>query len=131
MTDEKTAGTVKGLPRVLLRVEGVAALVLSVLLYSRLDRSWWLFVILLLAPDLGLLGYVRGARLGAITYDLFHTYAAPAILAMIGVLVEDGLTIGLALIWFAHIGLDRALGYGLKYQEGFEHTHLGRIGRRR
>lgn len=131
MTDEKTAGTVKGLPRVLLRVEGVAALVLSVLLYSRLDRSWWLFVILLLAPDLGLLGYVRGARLGAITYDLFHTYAAPAILAMIGVLVEDGLTIALALIWFAHIGLDRALGYGLKYQEGFEHTHLGRIGRRR
>lgn len=125
------APSVAGLPRILLRLEGAALLGLSVLLYARLDRSWWLFVILLLAPDVGMLGYVRGTRVGAVAYNLFHSYLAPAALAMAGVLAEDHLTISLALIWFAHIGFDRALGYGLKYPEGFEHTHLGRIGRRR
>ena len=125
------APSVAGLPKILLRLEGAALLGVSVLLYARLDRSWWLFVILLLAPDIGMLGYVRGTRVGAVAYNLFHSYLAPAALAMVGVIAEDHLTISLALIWFAHIGLDRALGYGLKYPEGFEHTHLGRIGRGR
>ena len=122
--------SVTGLPRGLLRLEGAVLLGLSILLYARLDRSWWLFVLLLLAPDVGMLGYVRGTRVGAVAYNLFHTYAAPAALAAIGIVAEDHLLIALSLIWFAHIGLDRALGYGLKYPEGFEHTHLGRIGRR-
>ncbi len=121
---------VTGLPRGLLRLEGAVLLGLSILLYARLDRSWWLFALLLLAPDVGMLGYVRGTRVGAVAYNLFHTYAAPAALAAIGIVAEDHLLIALSLIWFAHIGLDRALGYGLKYPEGFEHTHLGRIGRR-
>ena len=121
---------VTGLPRGLLRLEGAVLLGLSILLYARLDRSWWLFALLLLAPDVGMLGYVRGTRVGAVAYNLFHTYAAPAALAAIGIVAEDHLLIALSLIWFAHIGLDRALGYGLKFPEGFEHTHLGRIGRR-
>lgn len=125
------APSVAGLPKVLLRLEGAAIFVVSVLLYARLDRSWWLFVILVLAPDLGMLGYVRGTRVGAAAYNLFHTYVWAAALAVIGVIAEQGLLLALALIWFAHIGFDRALGYGLKYPAGFEHTHLGRIGRRR
>lgn len=123
--------SVVGLPRVLLRLEGAALFVLAALLYARLDRSWWLFVLLILAPDVGLLGYVRGSRVGAIAYNLFHTYAVAAALAVIGIIAEHGLVLALALIWFAHIAMDRAVGYGLKYPEGFERTHLGPIGRRR
>lgn len=121
---------VTGFPRALLRLEGAVLLGLAILLYARLERSWWLFVLLVLAPDVGMLGYVRGTRVGAVAYNLFHTYLLPAVLAAIGVLAGNHLLIALSLIWFAHIGLDRALGYGLKFPEGFEHTHLGRIGRR-
>ena len=121
---------VTGPPRTFLRLEGAVLLGLTVLLYAKLDRSWWLFVVLLLAPDVGLVGYARGSRVGAFAYNVFHTYLLPAVLAAIGVLAGNHLLIALSLIWFAHIGLDRALGYGLKFPEGFEHTHLGRIGRR-
>ncbi|HEX6262795.1 MAG TPA: DUF4260 domain-containing protein [Actinomycetota bacterium] len=124
------APSVVGLPRVLLRLEGLIVLALAILLYAKVGRSWWLFAILLLAPDLGMLGYVRGTRVGAVAYNAFHTYVAAGTLALVGVIAEHELTIALALIWFAHIGFDRALGYGLKYPEGFGSTHLGRIGRR-
>ena len=124
-------GTVTGLPLVLLRTEGAALLALSVVLYAKVGRSWLLFVVLLLAPDLGAVGYVRGTRVGALAYDLLHTTLPPATLAAAGVLVGSSLAWSIAIVWFAHIGLDRALGYGLKYPDSFRHTHLGWIGRNR
>jgi hypothetical protein len=93
-------------------------------LYGRSGRSWWLLVALLPAPDLGLLGYLRSKRAGAVAYDLTHTYLPPAALGVAGVLTGSGLAVALALVWFAHIGMDRALGLGLQYPDGSGCTHL-------
>jgi hypothetical protein len=115
---------VTGLPLVLLRSEGLALLGMAVVLYATYGRSWWLFVALLPAPDLGLLGNVWSRRAGAVAYDLTHTYVAPAALGVVGVLSSSGPAVALALIWFAHIGMDRALGLGLQHPDGSGRTHL-------
>lgn len=115
------------LPGILLRLEGLAVLGLSVWLYARQDASWLLFALLLLAPDLSMVGYMGGNRFGAIAYNLAHTCALPAILAAIGLASGNDLFVSLALIWTAHIGMDRAIGYGLKYSDGFKVTHLSRV----
>jgi hypothetical protein len=120
---------VAGTPRVLLRVEGAWVFAIALVLYARLDESWWLFAILFLAPDLSFIGYLAGARLGAIAYNLVHTIAGPILLALAGLFVPYEPAMAVALIWLAHCGFDRALGYGLKYEAGFGFTHLGRIGR--
>ena len=113
-----------GLPLVLLRSEGVALLAMAAVLYARYGRSWWLFLALLPAPDLGLLGSLWSRRAGAVAYDLTHTYVGPAGLGVVGLLTSSGLGIALALVWFAHIGMDRALGLGLQYPDGSGRTHL-------
>ncbi len=115
------------LPGILLRLEGLAALVISVLLYARHDASWLLLAVLALAPDLSALGFIGGQRLGTITYNLAHTYTLPAILGAAGLLGGNDLAISLALIWAAHIGMDRAIGYGLKYPGAFKDSHLSRV----
>lgn len=104
-------------------------LVVAVLLYGRAGANWWLFAVLFLAPDLSFLGYLGGARSGAIAYNAAHTLVAPMLLAVAGLLLPAAILIPLALIWAAHIGFDRMVGYGLKYGAGFGYTHLGRIGR--
>jgi hypothetical protein len=120
---------VAGAPRVLLRIEGACIFAIALVLYARLDESWWLFAILFLAPDLSFIGYLAGARLGAIAYNLVHTIAGPILLALAGLFVPYEPAMAVALIWLAHCGFDRALGYGLKYEAGFGFTHLGHIGR--
>lgn len=111
------------------RLEGLAALALGVVVYAWLGQSWVIFAVLFLVPDFTMLGYLRSARFGALIYNLGHTYAAPALLALAGLAVGP-LAYGLAAIWVAHIGADRLLGYGLKL-ESFEATHLGPIGKAR
>jgi hypothetical protein len=113
----------------LLRLEGLAFLLASVALFAVLDGSWLLFAVLLLAPDLAMLGYLRGPRVGAVLYNAAHTYPVPVVVGLFGLWGGSSLALHLALIWTAHIGMDRALGYGLKLPEGFQHTHLGRIGK--
>lgn len=117
------------LPTAILRLEGAVILSLAVFLYLRADGGWLLFVLLLLVPDVGMLGYTAGPRTGAFTYNALHTTAGPAALAVIGVLAESPGATWVALVWFAHIGMDRMLGYGLKHTSGFRDTHLGRFGR--
>ncbi len=129
MDPATAAPALRGAPRVLLRAEGFIVFVLSVALYGRLGDSWWLFAILFLVPDLSFLAYLAGPRVGAIAYNAMHTTAGPVLLALAGFLVPSQPAVGVGLIWLAHCGLDRALGYGLKYGAGFEFTHLGRIGR--
>jgi Domain of unknown function (DUF4260) len=124
-----TTSAVTGAPRRLLRTEGAALLIVAVMLYARTGTSWWLFAVLLLAPDLSFGGYLAGPRIGAAAYNAVHTTIGPLALALIGLLAPSPLMIALALIWVAHIGADRMLGYGLKYEAGFAFTHLGRIGR--
>lgn len=115
---------------VLQRLEGLAALGFGIIAYAAVGQSWLVFALLFFVPDLFMLGYMRSARLGAMTYNLAHTYIAPALLALFGFVVGP-VAFGLAAIWVAHIGLDRMLGYGLKLNGGFEQTHLGLIGKAR
>lgn len=121
-------GIVVGLPKFLLRLEGIVLVGFSAVFYAKLGASWILFAAVLLAPDAAMLGYLGGTRLGAVTYNLAHTYLGPGALVIIGVLYGMHQLSALALVWFAHIGMDRALGYGLKYDDAFKHTHLGIIG---
>jgi hypothetical protein len=114
------------------RLEGLAAAAVAALLYARTGASWWLFAGLWLVPDLSMLGYLASPCTGARVYNAYHNYFVPAILAVGAVLLHlHGLWLPIALIWINHIGVDHALGYGLKYGEGFGWTHLGRLGKRR
>lgn len=103
----------------------------SAALYARTGASWWLFAALWLAPDLSMLGYLAGPCRGARVYNAFHTYALPIVLALAALLLHTRGVLPVALIWANHIGVDRLLGYGLKYADGFGWTHLGRIGKRK
>jgi len=124
------SGSVNGAVGGILRGEGAAALLASVLAYHALGGGWLLFAVLFLAPDLSMLGYLVNPRLGAACYNVGHSYLAPALLGVIGWLAGGEMWWSLALIWSAHIGFDRLLGYGLKYPSAFGPTHLGWKGRR-
>jgi Domain of unknown function (DUF4260) len=113
----------------LLRLEWLAVLAASLVAYGLAGFSWWLFALLILAPDLSMLGYLGGPRIGAFTYNAVHTLIAPGIVALAAWLFASPFSMALALILVAHIAADRALGYGLKYASGFKDTHLGKIGR--
>jgi hypothetical protein len=115
------------LPAVLLRLEGAAVLAASVAFYADGGWSWLAYVLLFLAPDLSMLAYVAGPRAGALVYDVVHFMALPIALGVAGVLADSGLPIQLALIWLGHIGIDRALGYGMKYPTAFSDTHMQRV----
>ena len=125
--EERSGLMVERLPRRLLHVEGLAVLAGSLVLYFQLDFGWLLLVVLFLAPDLSAVGYLRSPAVGAVTYDAVHTYVGPIALALIGILGDRSTATQIALIWAAHIGMDRALGYGLKYPTAFKDTHLQRV----
>jgi hypothetical protein len=121
---------VVGPPLRILRSEGLVLLASALTAYVvGLDQPWWLVPLLLFVPDLLMVGYARSHRVGAWLYNLGHSYPAPALTLALGLVADSPLWQGVALVWFAHIGMDRALGYGLKYESDFKDTHLGRIGR--
>jgi Domain of unknown function (DUF4260) len=127
-TPEPTGAVTGGL-KTLLRLEGLTLFIGMTLLYAVWGGSWWIYAILFLAPDLSFAAYLSGPRLGAIVYNAAHSYMAPVALLTTGLGLPSPLLLSFAMIWMAHIGIDRALGYGLKYSAGFGFTHLGRIGR--
>jgi Domain of unknown function (DUF4260) len=109
-------------------VEGLALLLGAVALYLHAGYEWWLFLLLLLTPDVSGAGYLFGRSTGAAVYDAAHIEALPIALGVAGVLADSNLSIQLALIWLAHIGMDRAAGYGLKYPaRHHKDTHLQRV----
>lgn len=120
-----------GSVRIWLRLEGFAALAVSAFFYRQQSASWLLFAVLFLVPDLSMLGYLAGPRVGATAYNLVHSYLLPLLLLLAAILTSHAALIPYALIWTAHIGLDRLLGYGLKYPSAFGDTHLGRIGKQK
>ena len=107
-----------------LRLEGAAVLGISVLLYAQFGAGWLTFGLLLLAPDLFMLGYLANSNVGATIYNVGHSYATVGVSVILGLVLQQPFVIALSLIWFAHIGMDRMLGYGLKAPTGFKHTHL-------
>lgn len=111
--------------RLLLRGEGLAIAAVAAVLYARTGASWWLFAAVWLAPDLSMLGYLASPCRGARLYNAFHTYTLPIVMGLSGWFLHARELAPLALIWINHIGVDRLLGYGLKYSNGFGWTHLG------
>lgn len=114
-------------PRILLSVEGAALLALCVFFFARLGGNWLFFALFLLTPDIAMLGYLINVRVGAACYNLVHTDALPAALLVGGILTGHSALVLAALIWLAHIGMDRTVGYGLKYPTKFQDTHLARV----
>jgi hypothetical protein len=114
-----------------LRLEGLAALIAGLALYGWLGGPWLLVIPLLLLPDISAIGYLHGPRLGAFTYNVVHNWAAG--LAVLGLGLARGATpvTILGAILIAHVGMDRAVGYGLHLSSTFQDTHLGRLGRER
>ncbi len=124
-----TTGAVTGGLRILLRLEGLTLFIGMTLLYRVWGGYWWVYFVLFLLPDLSFAAYLAGPRIGAIVYNVAHSYMAPITLMISGLGLASPLTLSIAIIWLAHIGIDRALGYGLKYSAGFGFTHLSRIGK--
>jgi hypothetical protein len=106
------------------RLEGLAVAAVSAVLYARTGAGWWLFAALWLAPDLSMLGYLGGSCWGARIYNAVHAYVAPLTLALAALVLHANGLLPFALIWMNHIGVDRLLGYGLKFADGFKWTHL-------
>jgi hypothetical protein len=120
---------ITGQPKLFLRLEGLALFAASLAAFIYLRQSFWIFAALFLVPDLCLALYFLGPRGGAVIYNICHSTIGPWLLAIYGVLAGELFAQVLASIWLAHIGFDRAIGYGLKYPSDFRDTHLGRIGR--
>lgn len=121
-------GAVSGGPLMMLRLEGAAALAGASLAYSARGGRWGVFAALFLLPDLSMLGYLAGRRVGAACYNAAHSYLGPAVLAALGSAMSLHPAQVVACIWAAHVGFDRLFGYGLKYGTSFGDTHLGRRG---
>lgn len=119
------AGVVTGAPRRWLALEGLVLLAGPLVAFGALGQPWWLVPAGILVPDIAMSGYVAGTRLGAHLYNVAHATPLPAVMLGAGYWQSDRLVMALALVWLAHIGLDRLLGLGLKYNDRFTHTHLG------
>lgn len=123
------SGQTSGSVRWVLRLEGLCVFIAALLFYNKLDYGWGTFALFFLAPDIAFLGYMAGPRAGAITYNTTHSYIGALFFIGAGFLFSAPVLSCIGIIWSAHIGFDRALGYGLKYSSGFGCTHLGIIGR--
>jgi hypothetical protein len=121
------ARTTISAPARLLRLEGAAVFATAIALYAYLQGSGLWFALLLLVPDLAAVGYAINKTVGAHVYNAVHVYALPLLLGVIGLLLAAPVIQQIALIWLAHIGMDRLAGYGLKYPSDFKDTHLKRV----
>lgn len=123
-------GSASGGVRLLLRAEGLAVLAAAVAAYAQFGAGWGWFAALFLLPDVSFLAYLAGPRVGAWAYNAMHSYLGAVAVLAAGVLGGLPMLLAVGLVWCAHIGFDRLLGYGLKYSAGFGRTHLGRLGRK-
>lgn len=117
-------GAVQANVRWWLRLDGLAISLAAIAAYQHFGFDWWTFLIWFMAPDLSMIAYARGPRIGAMAYNATHSYAGPAMLLLAAMLTQ-AFTYQAALIWLAHFGLCRAAGFGLKYVHSFDATHLG------
>ena len=114
-----------------LKLEEVFMFGLGVYLFSLLPYEWWWFLVLILSPDVGMVGYLFGPKTGAFCYNLFHHKGVAIALYFLGVYFSVTVLQLIGCILFAHAAMDRIMGYGLKYNQGFKFTHLGELGNKR
>ncbi|WP_184249811.1 DUF4260 domain-containing protein [Gracilibacillus halotolerans] len=113
--------------KIILQVESLVVLLACLYFYSFLEFNWVLFFVLLLAPDVFMVGYLINKKAGALLYNVVHTYSLSIIITVLGVILSNPVILSIGLIWTAHIGMDRCFGIGLKYQTGFKDTHFNRV----
>jgi hypothetical protein len=129
MTDRTEPGFPPAHVTTILRIEGLAIFAATLAAYHLIGGNWWLYALLILAPDLSMFGLLAGEKIGARAYNLAHTYTVPVVLGGIALIAGAAWLLPVAVIWASHIALDRALGYGLKYPDVSHATHLGWIGK--
>lgn len=115
--------------KTILKLEELGLLILGIYLFSLLNYQWWWFLVLILAPDLSMFGYVFGNKSGAFFYNVFHHRGIAVLLYIIGYYLKIESIQLAGIILFSHSSMDRIFGYGLKYESGFKYTHLGEIGK--
>ena len=113
-------------PQHFLRIEGLMICAVTLGGYFTLEGPLWLLAVLALAPDVSMVGYLAGPRVGSRCYNLVHTYTLPLLLGTVGFLLDSQLAVLTAFVWAGHIGIDRFVGFGLKFESGFDHTHLSK-----
>ena len=113
-----------------IKLEELMMFVLGIFMFGLLGYQWWWFLVLILVPDIGMVGYAFGNRIGAITYNLFHNKGLAIMLYFLGMYFSWPICQMAGIILFSHSSLDRVFGYGLKYDKGFKYTHLGEIGKK-
>lgn len=113
--------------RMILHVEGLFVLLLCISAFGYYGFPWWAFFVFLLAPDLSMFGYAANTKSGAAIYNVFHTYSLPIAVFLAGIFLDIGTLLAVALIWAAHIGMDRMFGFGLKETTAFQDTHMQKV----
>ena len=113
----------------LLKLEDAAEWAFSIFLFSKLEFAWWWYPVLILLPDLSMIGYVVSAKAGAVSYNFIHHKGLGIVVGLTGFLLSNQLAMLAGVILFSHSSMDRMFGYGLKYSDDFKHTHLGKIGK--
>ena len=113
-----------------LKLEEAAMLVLSIYALSLFHVSWWVYLLLLIAPDISCIGYAAGSKVGAVCYNLFHHKGVATAIFIAGFVLKDEWLQIIGIVLFGHSSMDRMFGYGLKLNEGFKYTHLGMIGKK-
>ncbi len=115
------------IPGMFLRLEGLSIFIGMIVLYAYFGYSWWIFALCLLVPDVAIAAYLINKQAGALAYNIVHSYVIPLILVITCLIGEVPIGLQIGLIWLAHIGMDRCVGYGLKYTTNFNDTHLARV----
>jgi hypothetical protein len=116
--------------KIIIKLEETALFLFGIYLFSLLNFEWWWFLVLILAPDLSMLGYLFGNKSGAFFYNLFHHKGIAILLYIFGCYLKLEILQLAGIILFSHSAMDRIFGYGLKYEKGFKYTHLGEIGKK-
>lgn len=110
-----------------LKLEELLQFALGIYLFSTLSYTWWWFLVLILLPDIGMLGYLINTKTGALTYNVLHHKGLAILIFLVGVYFEIEVMQLIGIILFSHAALDRVFGYGLKYADNFKNTHLGHL----
>jgi hypothetical protein len=116
--------------KTIIKLEELGLFVLGIYFFNQLDYIWWWFLVLILTPDLSMIGYFFGNKMGALCYNLFHHKGIAIALYFAGIYFSNSLIQLSGVILFTHSSMDRMFGYGLKYEKGFKYTHLGEIGKK-
>jgi len=114
----------------ILKLEEAAMFTLCIYALNVFHVSWWVYLLILIAPDISFIGYAAGNKVGAVCYNLFHHKGIATAIFMAGFILKDEWLQIIGIVLFGHSSMDRMFGYGLKLNEGFKYTHLGVIGRK-